>query len=167
MPHRFLIRGLVLAACLLLALAVSAEAQDLTGDWDFTVEVPGTCTWMGPATFAQTGGVLTGSGNLALTAGSDPPCPPALLGTANGTVAGQTVMFGLTTLLGDVDFSGLSDPAGSSLSGTWTLGTLAGSWSATRVETAPSLPEWGMIALLSALLAGGIYSLRRRRSSLL
>lgn len=165
MAHRFLIGKLVLAGCLVVALASPVAAQDLTGDWDITVEVPGICTWMGTATFAQTGGALTGSGNLSLTAGTDPPCPSALFGEVTGTVAGMAVTFGLSTPGGDVNFTGASDAAGSAMSGTWALGTLAGTWSATRVAGVPTLPEWGVIATLLALLLSGFYVLRRRRSS--
>lgn len=169
MARRFSIGRLVFAGCLALALAGVAEAQDLTGTWNLTVEVPTICTWMGPATFLQTVGALAGSGNLALTAGTDPPCPPALLGTVAGTVTGTTVGFGLTTPLGPIDFTGTSDAAGSTMSGTWTFAVagaapLAGTWSATRAPVMPSLPEWGMLLMVSALLASGVYLLRRRPS---
>lgn len=169
MARRFSIGKLVFAGCLALALAGVAEAQDLTGAWNLTVEVPTICTWMGPATFSQTVGALAGSGNLALTAGTNPPCPPALLGTVAGTVTGTAVTFGLTTPLGPVDFIGTSDASGSTMGGNWTFNTgaaiLAGTWSATRAPVAPSLPEWGMLLMVSALLASGVYLLRRRPSS--
>lgn len=167
MAYRFWTRRIILVLCIALAMAGAATAQDITGDWSFTVEVPATCTWNGPAMFIQTAGALSGSGNLALTAGTDPPCPPVLIGTVAGTIAGTAVNFGLTTPGGPVTFIGASDPAGSSMSGTWAAGALGGTWSATRVQAAPTLSEWAMLALVSALLVGGALLLRKRRASLL
>ena len=166
MAHRFWTGKIILVLCLGLVVASSAMAQDLTGVWDFTAEVPGTCTWMGPAMFTQTAGALSGDGNLVLTAGTNPPCPPALIGTVAGTIVGTTVNFGLTTIGGPVNFVGATDPAGTTMSGTWMLGALGGTWSATRAPVVPTLPQWAMLALVSVLLLGSVYLLRRRRGSL-
>ncbi len=170
MSNRSWIGKLIVLLCFGVVMGSPAQAQvDLNGAWDFTVQLPALgCTWTGPATFMQTGGTLAGSGNLPLTMMGGCGAIPVLAGTVAGTVTGQMVAFSFTGPGGVVSFDGSSDPGAQNLSGTWMIpGTaFAGTWSATRQMVVPTLPEWGMIAMLSALLASGLYFLRRRRISL-
>jgi len=170
MPYRSLIGKLIVVLCLGAVLGGPAEAQvDLNGDWDFTVELPALgCTWAGAAQFMQTGATLAGSGNLPLTVTGACGAIPFLAGNVSGAVSGQMVAFTFTGPGGVVSFDGSADMSVQTLTGTWSIpGTnFAGTWSATRQMVAPTLPEWGLIGMLSALLASGIYCLRRQRSSL-
>ncbi len=171
MIKRSVLSGLMVVLVLCLATADVAEAQSLTGDWDFTVSIPALCTWGGVLQFTQTGTALASTGTLVLAAGGDPTCPPVLPGATSGTVTGQDVAFGTPAPppIGSVDFVGQVATDGLSMSGTWAAaaGTnLGGTWSASRMAAAPTLPEWGAILMLALLLGAGVLALRRRQQQM-
>jgi hypothetical protein len=171
MIKRSVLSGLMVVLALGLATARVAEAQDITGDWQFSASIPMTCSWEGVLQFLQTGTTIDSAGNLVLTGGTNPPCPPALPGFTTGTITGLAVSFGASAPppVGLVTFDGTVAVDGQTMSGTWTAPAVAltGTWSATRVPvTMPTLPEWGAVLMLALLLGAGVYALRRRQQRL-
>ena len=115
-------------------------------------------------------GAFTPAPGLQLQAPAAPSCPAVLAGQVTGSV-GMGVTFGLAVPapIGMVNFTGTVAPDGLSMGGDWGAPdaqpqALGGTWSATRdAPMAPTLPEWGAILMLAALLGGGVLALRRRQ----
>ncbi|MFN8626625.1 MAG: hypothetical protein U0587_11695 [Candidatus Binatia bacterium] len=142
-----------------------ASAQNVTGTYNLTVILPGSCTWAGLLSLAQSGTTLTGSGTIQIQPGSDVGCASTLSGSVNGTVTGSTINFGLATgSLGTAQFTGTISPDGLTLSGTWQVGSSgSGTWTALRVPStnAPTMGGATLLLLGSLLLVAGIRRTRR------
>jgi hypothetical protein len=110
---------------------------NVSGTWAVTVVAPDyNCQWTGPAVLAQTGTAFTGQATFTLVNGSGALCLTTLSGTITGSVSGFALQFGFATSeIGTATFTGTVLSNQQSGSGTWTSGTLGGTWSAQRQAT--------------------------------
>jgi hypothetical protein len=180
---------LALIAALTVTFAAGARAQvlpDVSGPWSLSAsaipaaapegEIP--CIWQGGGVLDQDGSQVF-SQDVSLTLVSGPPgCPTqmnaSLTGSLGAAVAGAAVPFNgtLTGQLGVLDFSGLVDPQGQTMTqGTLVVrqgpfSTTTGSWDALRglpQAVIPTLSTVGLGMLILLLLGVSLWMLRQRR----
>ncbi len=159
-------RNTLLGALLLLAVPAGAAVitANIAGEWTLTVVDPSDgCTYVGPLTLAQTGTMFSGSANLSLASGTNPPCLPSFSGMVSGDLAGFVIQFGVATGGGTGSFDGMVEADENAMSGTWTFAANTGTWQAVRVSAvlAPALNAAGLVVLLVSLLGAGVLVLRR------
>jgi hypothetical protein len=133
-----LLAGWLLCVCVA-GTPVVAAAIDVSGEWDASATLPGTCQWIGSLTMSQTGTTFTGGGTFILQSG-DVACPGAFQGTLSGTLSGNTITFGLwSDLSGSASFTGTVNADGQSSAGVWWTDTFDGTWALLK-RSAPCPP---------------------------
>jgi hypothetical protein len=178
------------ASILLLPATARAQGFDLTGSWTIqmltsippetrSAAVAAGCAFQGTANVTQTGSQLSGGMLVDMTSGGT-SCPSGMSATLSGDVTGNRVDMGVAVgggSLGQASFVGTATAAvandPSTMSGTFsaTSGPFTGTngtWSATRLAPATSVPTLGVkgLALLAVLLLGTAIWLLWRRAAL-
>ena len=163
----------IITTLLVLVVASSAFAGNLTGTWKLQINVatPITCAYEDPSLFIlQNGSSISGTAHLSLLGIS---CPLTLTGTIAGDVfvdptLGAPFQFLWTfPIYGTFNIAGaFTDPQHAN--GTFTNGgqaaPIAGTWSLAKMPSvgAPTFTPWGRITLIVLAGLGALYYLRRR-----
>lgn len=158
--------GRALVGVFVFLFATGSWAQDVTGRYRLDASQDpgfGDCVWTGTLELVQTGGnpgSFSGPGAVTLVTGVG--CVD-FSGTANGTITGATLDFGIGAgALGTVVFNGSLAMDGV-ITGAWAGLGVTGTWSATPVSATavPVLPLPALILLLAAIgVTGAVRAMR-------
>ena len=164
-------RFVLLAAALVVIVAPTLGAQDISGSWlmETTVNLPDStepCVYGGDCEMTQVGDQLSGTVDLALVSGPA-ECPPEMTASLDGQVEGDAVFGTLEGPQGQAGFQGsrANSFIGSFLAEDGDFEGSEGEWLAVRpsVLDIPTLSAAGFILLVLALLAAGAWVFRTRQ----